>query len=400
MTAASAAALPGPMAGRLSRVDVLRAVAVLLVMVHHLAAPPDYAPRWAASVIEFAQNPSWVGVDLFFVLSGFLVSGLLFREHRLHGDLKVGRFLIRRGFKIYPSFYLFLFATFYFGTYPRRAPQVDDLLVHGVFLQNYADWMPGVWAHTWSLAVEEHFYLMLAAFMAWRLRPGARIPTLREAVIGFGVVASLVLLTRVGTTWSILVDPTRGRIRLHYFATHLRIDSLLFGVLLSFTYHHRPDDWTRNTAPRRRLAAASALLLAPGLFFPGPHPFTVTIGYTLYFVAFGILLALVLPRPGEGGSQRRVDRVERAFAAIGAYSYSIYLWHTATKHWSAPIWKAATGRELGYVGQSILYFVSSIVLGIAMARLIELPFLHLRDAAFPSRTNPVARSGSALEYSR
>jgi peptidoglycan/LPS O-acetylase OafA/YrhL len=388
------------MAGRLSRVDVLRAVAVMLVVVHHLAAPPDYAPGWAADLIAFAKNPSWVGVDLFFVLSGFLVSGLLFREHRLHRDLRAGRFLVRRGFKIYPSFYVFLLATYYFGTYPRRAPQPDDLLIHGVFLQNYADWMPGVWAHTWSLAVEEHFYFMLAAFMAWRLRPGARTPTLREAVTGFGVVASVVLLTRIGTTWAILSDPSRGRIELHFFATHLRIDSLLFGVLLSFVYHHRPDVWARITAPRRRLAVASALLLAPGLFFPGPHPFTVTVGYTLYYLAFGILLALVLPRPGDTAPLPRAGRVERGLAAIGAYSYSIYLWHTATKHWSAPVWKSVVGRELGYGGQAVLYFVSSIVVGILVARLIELPFLRLRDAAFPSRSKPVERAAARVEYAR
>lgn len=396
MTAASAAAAPFPTRGRLSRVDVLRAIAVLLVMVHHLAAPPDYAPRWAADLIEFVRTPSWVGVDLFFVLSGFLVSGLLFREHRLHGDLRSGRFLVRRGFKIYPSFYLFLLATFFLGSYPRRAPMPRDLLVHGVFLQNYGEWMPGVWAHTWSLAVEEHFYVLLAAFMAWRLRPGARPPTLREAATGFGVVATLVMLARVGTTWSILADGARGGIALHYFATHLRIDALLFGVLLSFIYHHRPDVWTRLTAPRRRLAVVSVLLLGPALLFPGPHPFTVTIGYTLYYLAFGIVLALVLPRPGEPESPARAGRVERALAAIGAYSYSIYLWHTASKHWSAPVWESVVGRELGYEGRAVLYFVSSVALGILMARLIELPFLRIRDVAFPSRSTAVERSAPAL----
>jgi peptidoglycan/LPS O-acetylase OafA/YrhL len=383
---------------RLSRVDVLRAIAVLLVMVHHLAAPPDYAPRWAVDLVEFAQNPSWIGVDLFFVLSGFLVSGLLFREHQLHGDLRGGRFLIRRGFKIYPAYYLFLFATFFFGTYPRRAPSSHNLLVHGVFLANYADWMPGIWAHTWSLAVEEHFYILLAGFMAWRFRPGARIPTLREAVNSFGIVAALVLVARVLTTASILTDPTRGRIELHYFATHLRIDALLFGVLLSFIYHYRPDVWARLTAPRRSLAAASALLLGPALFFPGPHPFTVTIGYTLYYVAFGILLALALPRPGEQISARPIGRVERTLAMIGTYSYSIYLWHTASKHWSAPVWKAVVGQELGYVGQAVLYFASSLALGIAMARLIELPFLRIRDLAFPSRSSPAEPSTPRIGY--
>src|SRR6185369_11827660 len=99
MTAASVSDVRGEMRGRLSRVDVLRAIAVLLVMVHHMYPPPEYAPRFVAEIVAFARRPGWIGVDLFFVLSGFLVSGLLFREHQLYGDLRVGRFLIRRGFK-------------------------------------------------------------------------------------------------------------------------------------------------------------------------------------------------------------------------------------------------------------------------------------------------------------
>jgi peptidoglycan/LPS O-acetylase OafA/YrhL len=376
MTAASVSDVRGEMRGRLSRVDVLRAVAVLLVMVHHMYPPPEYAPRIAHTLVEFARRPGWIGVDLFFVLSGFLVSGLLFREHQLYGDLKVGRFLIRRGFKIYPSFYIFLFATFFFGVYPQRAPMTGDLLRHALFVQNYADWMPGVWAHTWSLAVEEHFYFLLAAFMAWKLRPGGRMPTLRQAVTGFTVVASLVLLARIATAWGVLTDPARGRLQLHFFATHLRIDSLLFGVLLAYVYHVRPDVWARLTASRWRLAVVIPVLLAPSLVLPGPDPITVTIGYTLYSLAFGALLALALPSMREGAKPPRAGRVERLLAAIGAYSYSIYLWHSATKRWSAPVWKSV-----------LLYFVSSILLGILMAKVIELPFLRWRDAAFPSRSN-------------
>jgi len=390
MTVAGVVDVRGSMRGRLSRIDVLRAIAVLLVMVHHAVKPPAYVPRYAAALIEYAQRPSWIGVDLFFVLSGFLVSGLLFREHLVHGDLKTGRFLVRRGFKIYPSFYVFLFATYFFGVYPRRAPMPENLLVHGLFVQNYASWMPGIWAHTWSLAVEEHFYFMLAAFMAWKLRPGGTMPTLRQAVVGFGVVASLVLVARIATAWSILSDPSRGVIQLHFFATHLRIDALLFGVLLSFVYHHHADVWARFTASPKRLAVASALLLAPCLFFPGPHPFTVTIGYTLYYLGFGALLALALTTSGQGAARPVARRAEKWLAAVGAYSYSIYLWHAASKHWSASVWKAVVGRELGYPGQVVLYFVSSLVLGVGMAKLIELPFLRWRDAAFPSRSNPAA----------
>src|SRR5690349_1861898 len=90
-------------AGRLRSLDLLRAVAVLLVLLHHLAPPPGERTRFV-SLLSRVASRGWIGVDLFFVLSGFLVSGLLLREHRLHGSIRFGRFFLRRGFKIYPPF--------------------------------------------------------------------------------------------------------------------------------------------------------------------------------------------------------------------------------------------------------------------------------------------------------
>ncbi len=81
--------------------DVLRAVAVLLVFSRH------------STGALLVSHLGWVGVDLFFVLSGFLVSGLLFREYQQDGQLLPGRFLIRRGFKIYPQFYLLVVVTIF-----------------------------------------------------------------------------------------------------------------------------------------------------------------------------------------------------------------------------------------------------------------------------------------------
>ncbi|MEO7996161.1 MAG: hypothetical protein ABI852_01885, partial [Gemmatimonadaceae bacterium] len=140
------------------------------------------------------------------------------------------------------------------------------------------------------------------------------------------------------------------------------------------------------TAVRWRLAVAIPLLLAPAFVLPGPDPFTMTIGYTMYYLAFGALLALALPGTRVGTEPAAAGIVERSLAMIGGYSYSIYLWHAATKAWSAPIWTWITGDELGYIEHVLLYFVSSIVLGILMAKLIELPFLRWREASFASRS--------------
>src|SRR5690349_9930667 len=91
--------------------DVLRAVAVMMVILSHAPQAPAGTPLAIAAILRFFQQFGSLGVDLFFVLSGFLVSGLLFREVQANGHARVGRFLIRRGFKIYPAFYVFLIIT-------------------------------------------------------------------------------------------------------------------------------------------------------------------------------------------------------------------------------------------------------------------------------------------------
>ena len=135
------------MTKRDTRLDVLRGVAVVMVLVHH---SPTRLGGWVQA--------GWSGVDLFFVLSGFLVSGLLFKEYLAAGRIRPWRFYLRRGFKIYPNLYVMLAVAAVLQA-ALGPPLVPRLVLHdALFVQNYlGPW----WGHTWSLAVEEHFYLLL-----------------------------------------------------------------------------------------------------------------------------------------------------------------------------------------------------------------------------------------------
>src|SRR6476620_2082145 len=115
--------------------DVLRGIAVLLVIGHHYV-PPDQ---------ESILHVGGMGVDLFFVLSGYLICNLLLSEIRVNGHVKTGRFLIRRGLKIYPAFYMFLILSIPLVDPQNRAKLLPEFL----FLQQY---LPHVWQHTWSLS--------------------------------------------------------------------------------------------------------------------------------------------------------------------------------------------------------------------------------------------------------
>ncbi|MFI5335295.1 MAG: acyltransferase family protein [Opitutales bacterium] len=357
-----------PVSARNLGLDLLRLAAVVLVIGCHLSDSAG-SSVW---LLGAWRSVGWVGVDLFFVLSGFLVSGLLFREHRQSGRVSVGNFLIRRGLKIYPAFWVLIaysFATrLYHGIPIPKKAFVCELL----FVQNYG-W--GLWAHTWSLAVEEHFYLLLAALVWWlarrRAEPFARLPLI------FGVVAAACLGLRVLNTLRHPVYTFEGFLT----PTHLRIDSLFLGVLLSYLVHYRGLlERLRWFRPRWRVAAGLPLLLVPVYFFSREaDPWVNVLGYNVADLGSALLVL--------GGAElaSSPSRLLRGLGTFGAVSYSVYLWHVPVELWSYRFWPAHRVDPMAYTGYMVTYVLGSLLVGYVMARLVEIPILKLRDRWFPSR---------------
>ena len=192
---------------RVAELDLLRALAIVLVLFRHLRDPSIHAidAAVAFSPLVVLSKIGWAGVDLFFVLSGFLVSGLLFREFLKKRRVDGVRFLIRRGFKIYPAFYLFLFISFLVAGVYSPDPSVwrgwPGLFVYSqsqvfgelLFLQNY---LGSFWSHTWSLAVEEHFYFALVLVVLGMQAQGKDLenPFFRLPRVFFAVAALVLML--------------------------------------------------------------------------------------------------------------------------------------------------------------------------------------------------------------
>lgn len=370
------AARPKP---RLVGLDLLRLAAIVLVLGRHMWPAPEHWTGAPRAAIEAWHRGGWVGVDLFFVLSGFLVSGLLFTEFRKWGRLSLGRFYTRRGWKIYPPFFVLIGATILVNRLSGQPMARRGIASEVLFLQSY---IPGLWNHTWSLAVEEHFYIFLPLVLTAVLALNARSRTpLRPVLAIAAVVAAGCLVARV-LTW-------RSRGYFDYwasmFATHLRIDSLFFGVAISYAFHFHQGWFHRRLGPwHRPLMGAGALLLLPPFFLEvETSPFLYTVGFTLLYLGSGMLLVGVLlaraPR----------SRLVLWLAAIGTYSYSIYLWHMPMIQWLIPLLERTLGAELGFGVRVGLYVAGSIALGVVMARLIEVPTLRLRDRWFPPRSDAI-----------
>jgi peptidoglycan/LPS O-acetylase OafA/YrhL len=370
--------------------DLLRLVAIVLVLGRHMPQNPESWPAVAQLLFDAWHRGGWVGVDLFFVLSGFLVSGLLFTEYKSHGRLGVGRFYLRRGWKIYPPFIVLIAASVLMSFREGLPVPWVSFASEVFFLQSY---VPGLWNHTWSLAVEEHFYLLLPLTLALILRynHGAPAP-LRPVLTLAAGVAVFALASRL-VNWN--MRPSYGNLT-HLFASHLRFDSLFFGVAISYAYHFHSRWFDRVlTGWRSFLILGGALLLVPAFVFPvEATPFIYTIGLTVFYIGSGMMLVGVLL------SRVSDSRVVAVLAAVGKYSYSIYLWHVFVLGWGISLIEGTLDREIAPGTRLALYFVGSFGLGIAMARVVEVPALRIRDRWFPS-SSPGAveeRPNQALRF--
>jgi len=209
-------------ATRMPELDLLRLVAVLLVIGRHSDPIPKSLPVSLGWFFDLWHCGGWVGVDLFFVLSGFLVSGLLFREYKLRRRVSLGRFYMRRGWKIYPPFFALIAVTVFWQSCQHGGTPPSQLTAEVFFVQNY---FGGLWDHTWSLAVEEHFYILLPLILVILLKLRGTTQSPFKPIVGIALLVGLVTLAlRIANSHM----RSGFYFETHLFATHLRLDALFF----------------------------------------------------------------------------------------------------------------------------------------------------------------------------
>jgi len=324
--------------------DILRGVAVLMVLCFHYGLRAHVG--WARA--------GWAGVDLFFVLSGFLISGLLFREYKETSQINFARFFWRRGFKIWPPFfcYLTLIAVVMLLTpIPEMWP---GFFAAATFTASYFRTDNYAFVHLWSLSVEEHFYLLLPLillFLAKFRKSFAAIPAI------FVAVATVSLASRFAAPAGATA-----------IASHMRMDSLFAGVLLRYLRDFKPN-WFQPLTKHWALVAA-AVFCSPLILMAHSSRAMQTVGLSSLYIGFSLLVAWTSVRSRQG-------ILGKLMAVVGASSYSIYLWHVITLSFFEP---ADSGLMAG------AYLATAIGTGMLASYLFEVPFLDLRERLIPSLT--------------
>jgi peptidoglycan/LPS O-acetylase OafA/YrhL len=338
-------------------------------------------------------------VDLFFVLSGFLISGLLYSEYKKTSSINFKRFFIRRGLKIYPAFYVMLLVTFIAQVILKQLATRAAYLYEFFFVRNYTY---GIFQHTWTLAVEEHFYIFLPLFLILVIRlSSSRQDPFRVIPLAFVFIAMACLLLRLSTIY--LSPAATFQEQYVMNRTHYRMDSLFFGVFLGYLHHFRSEMIERLLQPLRNRVAVgvlTALLLSVCFLFTRHSHFLLTFGLSFLYLGFGglLLLCLYVQNVLPASLAALVEKLGTVCAFIGVYSYSIYLWHIPFGAYAPGVVRRILHIELVGLMAFAFNIFGGITLGILMARVIEFPVIRFRDRFFPPMQNATASGTDSVKF--
>ncbi len=352
--------------------DGFRAFSVFWVIWHHTL--PEF------NILQYIDIPivrivlirlsaiGFLGVDVFFVISGFLITGLLLDD--LNDRVRMKRFYVRRFFKIVPHYMVILAAGFLLlAAMPGHVTyKPQSVISYFLFFQNYVDPIP-IFGHLWSIAVEEHFYFLYPALLAviCRSRPdfSGRRRLLITLLLGLIIVGNVI-------RWFAFRDVVSTNNPLVWQVTHVRFDGLMFGCLLRVL---EKDIMALGPAARKW---AGFLLFVTGtaLFTAFVFKFSKNVWYyyTLAYVASGSLIVSGLLDYQPLVRLNSIDWLR----FIGRNSYGIYLWHYMLKF---PLMKLTP--YLDGPMRAVVFWVLSVAFGVLTTVTVEQYFLRLRKQVMP-----------------
>ena len=370
---------------RVLELDGLRAFAILPVIFHHSA--PQFG--WVA----FFGEAGWMGVDLFFVLSGYLITGILLKT--VDDPHYYRNFVIRRTLRIFPLYYvclaLFTTAAWLSGGSEWAAMQKWGIGWLVAYLGNIrAAWVNGLapifsFALLWSLQVEEQFYLLYPLVVLRLSRQ-----SLRRFLFGCIVTAPVL---------RILLGLSAGNAIANYVLMPCRMDALALGGLVALLTQSPSARWPSGTHLRWAVVLLGGAALALYAFVWNSHPFETkldpwmsTLGYSLNAMAFAALLAMIVLSPSANLSALLRWR---PFTYTGTIAYGLYLLHGPASWLARKLAMVIFGIEVpGHSAASvaITFPVSFLAAGLCW-RYFESPILALKQKFTSPTPGPPPISG-------
>lgn len=345
--------------------DGIRGTSVLFLMLAH----------FGVSGIQGA----WVGINLFFLFSGFLICLMLLKEFSIEGRVQAIRFYRRRLRRLYPALLLLIFVVatwaLLFADTPTRRALKPDLFGTLFYYQNWhlvaqSDQyfgeaaVPSFFRHAWTLAIEEQFYIVVPFFVMAMMR------LVRRRSWRVGITVALAVMSAVRT--SLVGLDTPQAIAHTYYGTDTRVNALLIGVALAFAVGPDGDGNRPRAIPYRLIvtgAWASAVLVAVCTIWAVPmSPIMFTYGglfFVTLFVTIGMLAAV----------DRRESLFKKVFSwqplvYLGILTYGLYLWH-----WPIALWLGMYLPDLHPVTHVLVGCTLTIVIASLSFKFLEYPVM-------------------------
>jgi peptidoglycan/LPS O-acetylase OafA/YrhL len=337
---------------RNSAIDFYRGIAILTVMFFHFGGWLKYG---------------YLGVDLFFVVSGFLIGKMLLKELQVTQKIKYGQFILKRGLKIWPSYYFFLVIgliianVFLWKIDPSQIIPPQEWPRYFLYYRNYTGGAHWMFDHVWSLCVEEHFYTLFPLLLIFAKKIfNNHFNKIFTWGMGSGVL--LGILAKIFMFYFTKSQDT-------YAATHNRIDALSLGIILAWLDINEKIP-TKKTS-KLYLTITGILIIFLTLFFDSILKNSFYNKVVIHsIVPWGIFLLLL-------GSIKNNIKSFYFIRFTGYYTYNLYLWH--------PMMVLIASHLLGYtlIGM-LLFLLLSFGTAILVTSLLEEPILEWRNKVLPN----------------
>lgn len=365
---------------RVFGLDLMRALAILLVVIaHSFWIFPNSKNLWT----DILSLAGVLGVEIFFVLSGFLIGRIVYKsfvnENYQFTDLLY--FWVRRWFRTFPNYYLILLVNIGIVVYLGYGLP-NNLWQYFFFLQNFHSEMPRFFSESWSLPIEEFAYIIGPLLLYMTIFVGFKI----QRSVLFGILTLIIIMVFITT--KIIYNNNVQETSMMFWNVNVkaitiyRIDAIYYGVLAAWISLISPKFWLA----RKHLGFMLGLLIFIGLNFAIPtqklfietHPFFWNV---LYLPINSIAIAFCLPLLSSIISGPRIIR--KPITVISLISYSMYLLHYSVVLRLLKIIFPTTNLTTGeLVGYFLLYMISTILMSLILYRFFEKPLMDIRDKPY------------------